>query len=313
MPIELNMLNNKNKNQVNMQDKRCAPHIKFSDNSCIRLALLIELAKAYNKENKNNMIELNETKESTIPKIYKRFLVAELTEKLKNNCSTQKCWSKQSFIKHMDHKLREELIKYTWRPEGPDTGNQWLNTKHINDVMKQYEKKYENFEYLGTMPRDFQNHEELKQTDEFYLKLWKSGKTKFGMIYNTDKHGGSGEHWNAVYVDFDLGEVYFFDSYGVEPPDDVRKNMRGFKKLIEKNSDKIVSARHNHNNLIGNGTKISLMKRNNIRHQYKGSECGVYSINFILRMLRGDTFEEICKSKIKDDHINKCRKVYFRK
>ena len=33
--------------------------------------------------------------------------------------------------------------------------------------------------------------------------------------------------------------------------------------------------------------------------------------NFITRILRGDTFDEIHKSRIKDPEINVCRKTYF--
>jgi hypothetical protein len=51
---------------------------------------------------------------------------------------------------------------------------------------------------------------------------------------------------------------------------------------------------------------------NNIRHQFKHSECGVYSINFILRLLKGETFDHICKNITSDDEINECRPVYFR-
>jgi hypothetical protein len=50
---------------------------------------------------------------------------------------------------------------------------------------------------------------------------------------------------------------------------------------------------------------------NKIQHQRENSECGVYSMNFILRLLKGDSFETICNSKIPDKQINKCRNVYF--
>ena len=46
---------------------------------------------------------------------------------------------------------------------------------------------------------------------------------------------------------------------------------------------------------------------NRNRHQYKNSECGVYSLNFILRLLNGDSFEKITKNKVLDDEINDCR------
>ena len=53
------------------------------------------------------------------------------------------------------------------------------------------------------------------------------------------------------------------------------------------------------------------MKYNKQKHQRGGSECGVYSMNFILRLLRGDTFDKISSKEIKDNKMNKCRKVYF--
>jgi len=53
------------------------------------------------------------------------------------------------------------------------------------------------------------------------------------------------------------------------------------------------------------------VKYNKVRHQYKNSECGVYSMNFIIRLLRGEGFKEISKSKVIDDQMNQCREVYF--
>ena len=35
------------------------------------------------------------------------------------------------------------------------------------------------------------------------------------------------------------------------------------------------------------------IKENKIRHQYKSSECGVYCINFITKLLEGKTFNQI--------------------
>jgi hypothetical protein len=58
--------------------------------------------------------------------------------------------------------------------------------------------------------------------------------------------------------------------------------------------------------------KIKTIKFNQNRHQFKNSECGVYSINFILRLLKGETFENICSNITTDDQVNKCREVYFR-
>ena len=57
-------------------------------------------------------------------------------------------------------------------------------------------------------------------------------------------------------------------------------------------------------------------KSNNIRHQFKGSECGVYSINFIVSMLKNNglkcNFFQICRDIIDDKTMNSFREVYFR-
>jgi len=51
---------------------------------------------------------------------------------------------------------------------------------------------------------------------------------------------------------------------------------------------------------------------NNIRFQYEGSECGVYSIYFQVELLKGKTFSQVLKNIIDDDTINKQRDFYFR-
>ena len=58
--------------------------------------------------------------------------------------------------------------------------------------------------------------------------------------------------------------------------------------------------------------KVKTIKFNQSRHQFKNSECGVYSVNFILRLLKGETFEYICDNITLDDEVNKCRETYFR-
>ena len=59
-----------------------------------------------------------------------------------------------------------------------------------------------------------------------------------------------------------------------------------------------------------NGIKMEY-EYNTIRHQYKNSECGVYSINFIENMLNGMSFEKFCNLKIPDDKMQKFRNKYY--
>ena len=50
---------------------------------------------------------------------------------------------------------------------------------------------------------------------------------------------------------------------------------------------------------------------NDIRHQYKNSECGVYSMHFITEFLNGKTFKEIIQNRISDDNMNQKRKIFY--
>lgn len=54
------------------------------------------------------------------------------------------------------------------------------------------------------------------------------------------------------------------------------------------------------------------IKFNVTRHQFKDSECGIYAINFILRLLDGNRFDEISLNPIPDGNMNSFRTKYFR-
>ena len=281
----------------NDNDKKCAPGISFDAGSCIKLNILIEMAKAYNKENGSTPIKLHQNLEILNPRKYKKYLVSEFNKKLGKQCSSQKCWLEQSFISNMKVTAREELEKYTIRPDGPNGRFEWLNTININEVMEQYEKKNPNFKFIGAVPIDFDDFERFGIRNLDYSKLLSDGKSKLGFVFNLDEHDQPGSHWVALYSDLAKGEIYFFDSYGAKPERRIRTLMRRLANFCR----------------IGSGVKSGKLKvnYNKIRHQYENSECGVYSINFIARMLRGDSFDDICGSKVPDKKINKCRNVYF--
>ena len=53
------------------------------------------------------------------------------------------------------------------------------------------------------------------------------------------------------------------------------------------------------------------IKINNIRHQYKGSECGVYCLNFIVEQLKNKSFEKVTRKIVDDDKMLKRRRRFF--
>lgn len=276
------------------EEKKCAPGVKFEAGSCITLPVLIAMAEAYNKVN-DNKIKLNCKKETLHPRRYKKYLLKKIGDRFKNVCDSHYCWSQQDFIKKMDDMMRTELEKFTLRPQGPEGRFEWLNTININEVMEQYGKIHNDFLFMGAVPMDFN---EIKQDGVYNLNLdeaYKDGIKKFGIVFNLDEHYKSGSHWVAGFYDMENGRVYYFDSYGSRPEKRVTKLMEKFSDFYENKTGKKCDVRYN-----------------KTRNQFKNSECGVYSINFILELLNGKTLDDIEKNPIPDDDINMLRTKIFR-
>ena len=279
-------------------DKKCAPTSVFNNGSCMSLQLLVKLSEAYNKKHPNNKIKMYPNVETLNSGKYKRYLLKSFSNRLKDVCDNQRCWLNQDFVKYMDESMREEANKYTFRPKGPGGRFTWLNTLDINKVMSQYQHKYKDFKFLGAVPIDFDDLPILGIKNYDFVNMYKKNNiSKFGIIFNLDEHYKKGSHWVASYADIKKGQVYYFDSYGIEPEERIQKYLRRLNRAtvtISRKKEKEIDTRYN-----------------KTRHQYGGSECGLYSISFILRMVKGESFDDINGDRIPDSEVNKCRKVYF--
>ena len=290
------LIENINTEEILPNDKasvKCAPAIKFSGGSCIDLPILVEMVNAYNKVN-DNKIKLHDRLETLNPKKYKKYLLKEIKSRYDNVCNSQLCWTQQDFIKEMNTMMKDELLKYTFRPEGPKGKFEWLNTTHLNEVMEQYERKYKDFKFLGAVPMDFNNLDVLGINKLDLKDLYNKGIKRIGIIFNLDEHWQSGSHWVAGFADLEKGQSFFYDSYGVAPDRRARELLRRFAKFSEDEFKVRADSRHN-----------------KTRHQYGNSECGMYSLNFILELLDGSEFDKICNIKIPDSQVNNLRPVFF--
>lgn len=288
-------------------DTRCAPTKEYKDGSCFDYETLVKIAKNYNKKYSDKInISLN-----------KEDLVNQLDNKLKQECNDQICWLKQSFTRE----ILDDTIKNTFRPEGPTQKNGWLNTTHIDEVMEQYHEKYPNFLYLGTVPSDFEDLPILGFQKINFDNLLKKGKYQLGMVINLDKHNQSGSHWVALYINLKKNQVYFFDSVGHKPIKSIKKFIdRVIKYMYKKKYGNEIPLKYLEKAYekfdklspqVQQALKQIDIRFNNVQHQKADSECGVYSINFILRMLQGESFDNIINNPVKDQEMEKCRQVYF--
>lgn len=309
------------KDDLSKEYMKCAPSKKY-DGTCFTLLALINMCRAYNDYIKEDIKDDSQYKKNS--KIIrkpieinndKKHLLQELTDRLYPVCKNDEvCWIDVSFIK----KLHDfEISKNTFLPEIDNGRFTWLNTTNIDEVMAQYMIIYPDFLFLGGVPVDFDELPFIGTSNLNFDDIYNKEKTKIGIIINTDPHNRPGQHWTALYIDLNKSQIYFFDSYGVQPDD----RIRGF---INRTAE-WCSKKHNHGQIQEEKCKMMTKKGgsckyerimninfNRNRHQYKDSECGVYSIFFILKMLEGNKFEDIVNDKIPDQQMTDLRDKLFR-
>ena len=276
---------------------KCAPHLEFENGSCIPLELLTEMAKAYNNyhsTDKSKHIKLYSKLDTLYPDDYKKYLLLEFKNRFDGD---QKDWINSKYLELMSEENKDHLENKVFRPDGPQGRFDWLSTIDINQVLYQYEEKYPDFKFLGAVPLDFMDLDYLPFKKINFTDLESEGCKKFGVIFNTDKSTGRGKHWISLFCDLEKALIYFSDSMGTRQPKEVNEFMKNIEKYLidtKKKSDADI-------------------RYNKTQHQKGNSECGVYSINFILRLLKGKTFEHITRKRLSDNQVNKCRIKYFGK
>jgi hypothetical protein len=294
---------------------KCAPSKQYTDGSCFTIKSLQKIVEAHNRwvgGNSNRLIKISDSKEE---------LVTELTNRITNCGDNQLCWLDIDWIKQIKD---YDIHNNTFRPKGPQGRFKWLSTTNINDIVGQYEKKYTDFKFLGAVPLDFEDLDVLGIGNLDLDQLYNSGKKKIGIVINLDEHWKSGSHWVGLYANIESNDIFYFDSYGIPPEDKItmfvkklalwcyKRNKLGIqygssndKELLDTESIFMRDKKNKYEEKMN----ITFNKR---RHQFKNSECGVYSVNFILRLLKGESFTNICDNITTDDQVNECRKTYFR-
>ena len=249
---------------------------------CIKRLSLITIPQPFEQENESVM-EDERIKKKLWGKIYNR---------LKPICKYEDCWVDLDFINKIDDKrLRNKLKYFTFKPKFYGNRDEWLNTKDIDAVMKQYQRKYSDFYFIGAKPCDFYKHVQIN------LKKWLSYKY-LGIIFNLDKTGDPGSHWTSLFIDNSEHKLYYFDSTGKSP----NKDIRDFIFLIARVQ--------NDRGRIKNERAPTVYINNKI-HQKGNTECGVYSIYFLIKKLKSPNEEFMNNIHISDKDMKNFRKYIF--
>jgi hypothetical protein len=186
---------------------------------------------------------------------------------------------------------------------------EWLNTGNIENVMRQYEAKYRSFKFMGVHPIDYDTIRNGKciVSDICQLnvaELLAAGKTRVGFVFNLDRHDQPGSHWVALHCGLDpkrkMFGVYYYDSVAKPPPKQVKDLMRRVSSQVagvwNKQAANKFQADHNR-----------------VRRQFKNTECGLFSMHFLISCLSSNRdFSQVCESMGSDEEVHMLRNMLYR-
>lgn len=291
--------NNKNKDEdmskKPFQKLNCSPKDKneIKEYTCYTDNDLQKLRNMWNARHSDKKITTNDSK--------------EIWELLKNYyakiCNKESCWVRQMT---KGTKMEKELLE-AFSPVSPiewkKNPKEWISSIDIIQVMNQYEKTYKCFDFLGPSPIDYDTHKlygECVWEELCHFSLAdqiKNGKNKIGIIFNTDPHDKDGEHWISLFINIKNGTIFFFDSAGDKAPKQVMK----FVKMVTDQGKKLPEK-----------IRFKFDQNYPVEHQYRNTECGVYSIYFIIHMLEDKITGHYLKTHVlKDAYMEQFRKIYY--
>lgn len=260
----------------------CAFNIDTPDNICIDDNLIKKLH-AFAKKNKN--ITTNNPRDS-IKQLQSAY-----------NCDTESCIFKQNeIINYVGHSEIHEQFKHRFKPPGPYNTEDWFSNTHIDSVLKQIEITFQKkkFLYIKFHMIDFLESEtELARFN--VVDAYNKGIRYFGVVINTDKSSGNGEHWFAIFGDlskepFTLeyfnsagGTIYTIDTWLTDMKNTITKDLHKRAEYVKVVKDRL---------------------------QYDNHSCGSYSVYYIICRLSGISYDKL---NIDDNAMHEVRYHIFRK
>ena len=205
--------------------------------------------------------------------------------------------------------VKKELRKQYLRPKYPSAWEKdpdmWLDNFNIINVMKQYESAIPWFTFMGVFPIDFSAPDPYRKNEvkqclykelcDLNLKTeYSKGIRGIGMVFNLDPHFKGGSHWVGLYINImNIAKPFigYYDSYGYKTPPMIARLMRSFRLQIPKCE----------------------LGCNGRRFQYGNSECGMFSMYFIICMIHGISFKDFCKDAVNDGFMLQLRNIIFSK
>ena len=280
---------NTNKKTEKFNKVTCSPSSK-KDYTCYDSKSLHHIKTEWNNRHRDDKIVSND----------ERQIWNSLKDKMSEVCNNEQCWLKQKF---MENNLSNDLTIYTFAPKAPkkwiENPNEWLNSTDITKVMQQYEKEYDDFEFIGPSPIDFDSEDGddcvwPKICNFDIADMIRREKKKTGFIFNLDPHYKGGSHWLTMFLNIKDKYLLFFNSTGDGPGKET-------SALIER----IMTQAEN----MGMNLKKHINTKN---HQRENTECGIYCLYCISELLSGNKEpQDFLTKRISDDDMEALRYKFF--
>jgi hypothetical protein len=295
----------------------CHPGIKnkVKEDSCFTPEILMKILDKYNEKNPTNKIA------KTTPQ--------EVWQELKSRlqCEKEECWLNQLDDTAMREQIKTHIFAPKHPPEWKSNPDEWLSNIDIFEVAKQYESTYPEFKIIGPTTIDFDTKLQeqngkcvLEDLCKFSLEAFiKAKKTKIGIVFNLDRHYESGSHWVSLFVDIKNRFIFYFDSADNDIPPEIWQNP----KRVDNSQMPLVNRIIEQGKQLKNPVHFKFYNNRGVRHQNGNTECGMYSLFFLIKMLTGKTkviqkklsikqrIDLFLKTKIPDNVVFEHRQLYF--
>lgn len=265
-----------------------------TNQSCLSVEHMTKLKEKWNARHPDNKIT------ATTP----REIWQSIKTQYRDLCNNETCWVRNLVA---GNSQQEKELLSSFAPKSPKkwkkNPNEWLSSVDIQRVMQQYEQRYKCFEFLGPSPidfdtRTFNNQCVWEELCNFSLeKQMKRNKTKIGVIFNTDPHDKGGQHWISLFINLKTNTLFFFDSAGDAAPPEI---MSFVQRVIQQGTQ------------LSPPRTFTFDQNHPVVHQTGNTECGMYSLFFIIHLLEDKaTYHYFKTHKLKDKYIEKYRNIYF--
>ena len=313
----------KKTNTKKFKQMSCSPMVekdRIHANSCFTQATFMTILKKYNEKNAEDPIPTKNLKKAW--KIMKTRL----------SCQKESCWLNQLDDPYMKRQIEDNIFAPKQPPEWKENPKEWLSNFDIRDVAKQYEQTYKEFLFIGPTTINFDtilpNQGTCVWEDlcKFSLEeVIKTGKTKIGIVFNLDKHYQNGSHWVSMFIDIPNKFIFFFDSADNDIPNEIWRPLKGAPDVNHggERQQPLVNRIVKQGRELKKPIEFTFYNNSGVEHQQTNTECGMYSLFFIITLLTGKTpftkgklsvkkrRDLFLKKKIPDEVVFKYRQLYF--